>query len=197
MINEYYYYITPTDIKNFNYCKRLVYYDKCLLIPQFLNNDYKVQKGKKLHDKKEIENTYYLRKKLNVIGKKQNVELYSHKYNIKGIVDEILFLSDGTCSPLDYKYARYKDIIYDTIKSQMIMYALMIRETFNVDVKYAYIVFCLSNNFVYKLNISDSLINKVLNNIQEYQDVIKGNYPNKTKYKNRCLDCSYRNICIK
>ena len=28
---------------------------------------------------------------------------------MRGIVDEVLFLDDGTAAPLDFKYAEYKD----------------------------------------------------------------------------------------
>lgn len=196
MVNENYYYITPTDIKNLNYCKRLIYFEKCLLISENLTNNYKVQKGKELHNKKEKENIRYLRKRIDVINKMNNVELYSNKYHFKGIVDEILFFNNGLCSPLDYKYAKYNNVIYDSIKTQMAMYALMIEETFNVKVKDAYIVYCLSNNFLYKLEITKKLINKVLKDIDEYYEIIKGYFPKKAKYSNRCTDCFYRNICI-
>ena len=84
--NEFDYYITPSELIEFNYCKRFTYYMKCLNVPQFEENRFKVQKGKEIHSKKENEKKQYLRKKLGVIDKKINVDLYSEKYKS---VDEI------------------------------------------------------------------------------------------------------------
>lgn len=197
IFDEYTFYINPTDLKQLSYCPRFIYYSKYLNIPEQIQNRYKVQKGRTLHKNKTMYNIDYLRKKLNVISKKINAEVYYHKYQIKGIVDEILFLKDGTCAPLDYKYAKYNNIIYDTYKVQMVLYALMIESTYNVKVNKAYIIFTLSNNFSYELNITNTLKCKVVEDIQSYKNILNGYYPIGTKYKERCKDCFYKNICIK
>ena len=44
--DEFDYYITPSELIEFNYCKRFIYYMKCLNIPQFEEKRFKVQKGK-------------------------------------------------------------------------------------------------------------------------------------------------------
>ena len=85
--NEFQYYITPSDMIEFLYCKRFIYYMKCLGIKQYEDKRYKVEKGRELHRKKENENKDYLRKKLGVVDKKINIDLYSDKYKIKGKVD--------------------------------------------------------------------------------------------------------------
>ena len=41
--NEFNYYITPSDIIEFLYCKRFIYYMKCLGIEQYEEKRYKVQ----------------------------------------------------------------------------------------------------------------------------------------------------------
>ena len=61
--NEFQYYITPPDMIEFLYCKRFIYYMKCLGIKQYEDKRYKVEKGRELHRKKENENKDYLRKK--------------------------------------------------------------------------------------------------------------------------------------
>ncbi len=45
--DEFDYYITPSELIEFNYCKRFIYYMKCLNIPQFEENRFKVQKGER------------------------------------------------------------------------------------------------------------------------------------------------------
>lgn len=51
--DEFEYYITPSDMIEFLYCRRFIYYMKCLSIPQFEENRFKVQKGREVHEKKE------------------------------------------------------------------------------------------------------------------------------------------------
>ena len=53
--DEFDYYITPSELIEFNYCKRFTYYMKCLNVPQFEENRFKVQKGKQIQSKKKKE----------------------------------------------------------------------------------------------------------------------------------------------
>jgi CRISPR-associated exonuclease Cas4 len=92
-------------------------------------------------------------------------------------VDEVLFLDDGTAAPLDYKFAVFKDTVFRTHKYQSALYGLMIADNYGVEVK---------NGFERAI----ALVNDVLEVIQ------KGFYPAATKYKARCVDCTYRNICV-
>lgn len=195
--NEFSSYITPSDIIEFLYCKRFIYYMKCLGIQQYEEKRYKVQKGRDIHEKKERENREYLRKKLGSIDKKINANLYSEKYKIKGIVDEVLTLEDGTMAALDYKFAEFDEIIYSTYKAQILMYSLMISEMYNKEVKKGFLIYCRSKNLIKEIEISNKDLNKLKKDIEEYVLVLGGYYPKATKSKLRCIDCCYRNICIK
>ena len=192
--NEFQYYITPSDMIEFLYCKRFIYYMKCLGIKQYEDKRYKVEKGRELHRKKENENKDYLRKKLGVVDKKINIDLYSDKYKIKGKVDEVLIFDDNTMAPLDYKFAEFNDILYSTYKTQMLMYSLMIEELYNCKVNKAYLVY--SPAHIEEI-ARGSIEGKLKKDISEYTKVIEGYYPKGSKSKARCLDCCYRNICIK
>lgn len=195
--NEFQYYITPSDMIEFLYCKRFIYYMKWLGIKQYEDKRYKVEKGRELHRKKENENKDYLRKKLGVVDKKINIDLYSDKYKIKGKVDEVLIFDDNTMAPLDYKFAEFNDILYSTYKTQMLMYSLMIEELYNCKVNKAYLVYTRSRNMVKEIEINKKDLDKLKKDISEYTKVIEGYYPKGSKSKARCLDCCYRNICIK
>jgi CRISPR-associated exonuclease Cas4 len=170
---------------------------KCLGISQYEEKRFKVQLGRSIHEKKQKENKDYLRTKLNVIKKEINVPLISEKLGIKGIVDEVLTLEDKTMAPLDYKFAEYNDKIYDTYKTQIIMYALMIEEMYGSIVNKGYLVYCRNGHIVKEIEITDKSKDTLKNTIKEYLDVLQGYFPKATKYKSRCIDCCYSNICIK
>lgn len=195
--NEFEYYITPSEIIEFMYCNRFTYFMKCLSIRQYEEKRYKVQKGREVHEQKEVQNRAYLRKKLGAVDKLISVQVYSNQYKLRGIVDEILTLEDGSLAPLDYKFAEYEDIIYDTYKTQIILYGLMVEEMYGKIVNKGYVVYTRSKNQVVEIQISDKEKHEIKNIIRNYLDVINGYYPQKTKYSDRCIDCCYKNICIK
>jgi CRISPR-associated exonuclease Cas4 len=121
----------------------------------------------------------------------------SEKYRIKGEVDEVLDLSDGSKAPLDYKFAEYRDTIYKTHKYQIVFYALLIKETFNTPVNRGFIVYTRSKNRLVEI----SIIEKDFDKLKEYIDEIfeiseKCYYPDVSKNQLKCIDCCYRNICV-
>lgn len=189
--------ITISDVLEYLFCPRFIYYMHCLAIPQHEESRFKVIKGREVHDEKRITNTEYLRKKLGVVKKEINVFIASKNHHIKGIVDEVLFLDDGTAAPFEYKYAEFKDTIFQTYKFQLVLHAMMIKENYNIDVKKGFICFTRSNNHIEEIVFTEKDFKKAIEIIDEILEIIdKGFYPGKSKYKNKCIDCCYANICV-
>jgi len=154
-------------------------------------------KGRDVHDDKQRINPAYLRKKLGCIERESSVYLSSAR-GIRGIVDEILFLNDGSAAPLDYKYAEYKDRTFKNHKYQLTFYAELIREYFQIPVNRGFIVYTRSRNKLIEVPITERMYSELDSIIRNLLDVVqKGVYPKPTKYKARCGDCCYRNICEK
>ncbi|SFL97268.1 CRISPR-associated protein Cas4 [Halanaerobium salsuginis] len=190
--------ITPSVVMEYLYCPRFIYYMLYLKISQNEENRYKVMQGRNAHTRRSIINKDYLRKKIGVEDKIIEQKLYSAKNSIHGIVDEILFLKDGTAASLDYKFSKYKKRTFLTHKYQAAMYGLMIADNYHREVNKAYIVYIRSKNKLIEINLTADLYQKLEKILIEIIKIIqKGIYPAKTKYKNRCFDCTYRNICIK
>ena len=191
-------FVTPSEVIEYLYCPRFIYFMNCLKISQQEDKRYLVQKGRNIHQIKSKINRSYLRKKIGCIDKKIDVYFSSEKLKLVGLVDEVLFFKDGTAAPLDYKYAEYNERVYKTHLVQQTCYALLIEENFQCPVNKAYICYVRSNNFLKELTISKSLKLKTKETINEIFDILNKNYfPGKTKTKSKCLDCTYRNICIK
>ena len=188
--------ITISDVLEYLFCPRFIYYMHCLDIPQHEEKRFKVMKGREVHEEKFITNPDYLRKKLGVIKKEINVFIASKQHHIKGIVDEVLFLDDGTAAPFEYKFAEFKDTIFQTYKYQLVLHAIMIRENYHIDVKRGFLCFTRSYNHIETVEFSEANFERGLEIIHEILEIIdKGFYPNKSKYKNKCIDCCYATIC--
>ncbi len=188
--------ITISDVLEYLFCPRFIYYMHCLDIPQHEEKRFKVMKGREVHEEKMVTNPDYLRKKLGVVKKEINVFIGSKQHHIKGIVDEVLILDDGTAAPFEYKFAEFKDTIFQTYKYQLVLHAIMIRENYHVDVKRGFICFTRSNNHIETIEFTELDFQRGLEIVQEILEIIdKGFYPNKGKYKNKCIDCCYATIC--
>lgn len=188
--------ITPSHIIEHLYCPRYTYFQYVLCIPQYEHKYYKVQKGRSIHERQKQINKEYLRKKIGVV--KKEIEAYLSNDYMRGIVDEVLWLNDGTIAPLDYKYAEYKGIVYETYKTQLQCYAWMIESTYGLKVNRGYLVYTRSNNKLIPLEIPDTQKAKIHQTALSLIEVIdKNRFPKATPYKNRCTKCTFKNICVK
>ena len=189
--------ITISDVLEYLFCPRFIYFMHCLDIPQHEEKRFKVLKGREVHAEKLITNPDYLRKKLGVVKKEMNVFIASKENHIKGIVDEVLFLDDGSAAPFEYKYAEFKDTIFQTHKYQLVLHALMIMENYKKDVNRGYICYTRSNHHIEEVPVTEQDLQRGKEIVQEILEIIeKGYYPDRTKYKNKCIDCCYSTMCV-
>lgn len=189
--------ITVSDVIEYLFCPRFIYFIYCLDIPQHEEKRYKVLKGRTLHETKEKVNKNYIRKKLHCIGRENSVYLASSAHRIRGVVDEVLFLKDGTAAPFDYKFAEYREKVFRTHRYQSALYGIMIRENYGLDVKRGFICYTRSNNHVKEIEFKKKDFKDAVETVDNVLEIIqKGFYPQATKYKAKCVDCCYRNICV-
>lgn len=190
-------YLTPSEVIEHLYCPRFTYFMNCLSIPQHEEQRYKVLKGRELHEERKKINKEYLRKKIGCIRRDFDVYMASPRYCIRGIVDEVLHLVDGTLAPFDYKFAEYKERLFQTYRCQSALYALLIKENYDREVKRGYVCYTRSKHLVKEVEYSDSDFRRAQGLISEVLQIIQtGYYPKRTKYLSRCIDCCYKNICI-
>jgi CRISPR-associated exonuclease Cas4 len=189
--------ITATDILEYLYCPRFSYFELYLKIPEHQEKRFKVQKGRTVHEEKAAINPDYLRKKLGCIERKKAVYLASPQ-GIRGMVDEVLFLKNGTAAPLDFKYAEYKEHTFKNHVYQLVFYARLIQDNFKVPVSRGFIVYTRSNNKLVNVAITEKDYVEIDKHIRSLLRIVhNGVYPNPTSAKARCPDCCYRNICEK
>lgn len=189
--------ITPSEVIEYLYCPRFIYFMNCLNIPQHEELRYKVMKGRTLHEKRARENSEYLRKKIQCTGKEINVYLASPVVRVRGIVDEVLFHTDGSASPLDYKYSEYEEFTFRTYKMQSVIYGMLIREIYKRPVNRGYICYTRGHSTLKEIKYGKDDFNEAQETLDEIFKIIeRGFYPKKSSWRNRCIDCCYKNICV-
>jgi len=189
--------VTATDLLEYLFCPRFTYFEQYLKIPEHQEKRFKVKKGREIHLEKERVNPDYLRKKIGCQKRKTGVYFQS-KSGTRGIVDEVLFLDDGTAAPLDYKYSEYKDKTFINHKFQLTFYGQLIQENLGVPVNRGFIVYTRSKNKLVEAPITEKMYEDLKNHLRQLLAVVqKGKYPEPTRYKARCADCCYGNLCEK
>lgn len=188
--------ITPSEVMEYLYCPRFTYFLNVLKIAQYEEKRYKVLKGRTIHEQRLQQNRQYLRKKIPVVKREQNIYLADPDFGVRGIVDEIYFLDDGSVSPVDYKFTSYNQRAYRTHKIQLTLYALLIEKYYQVTVNSGYIVYIRGGNKTVKIDFTDRLKQEARKVVSEVFSIIRDEKtPKQTKYKTRCPDCTYKNIC--
>lgn len=190
-------FITPSEVMEFLFCPRFVYYMNVLHVQQHEHKRSLVNKGRDVHRLKLVQNKDYLRKKVGAVDKLVDVYLSSQSLKLVGRMDEVLFLDDGSAAPLDYKYAYWENKIYRTLKYQQVLYALLIMENFKLPVNKAFIVYTRTKNHIEEIRITDRMKDKAKQILDEVCQIINLSlYPEAAVRKTKCCDCTYRNICV-
>ncbi len=190
-------YITASDIIEYLFCPRFIFYQNVLKIEQHEHQRFLVNKGRDIHELKMVRNKDYLRKSIGCIEKDIDVYLTSDKLHLVGRMDEVLTLADKSKAPLDYKFAVYEDKLFKTIKTQQIAYALLIEENYQCPVNMAFLVYVRSKNLLKEILITPKDKDNTIKIIKDIFDIInKCHFPPATKNKLKCQDCTYKNLCF-
>jgi CRISPR-associated exonuclease Cas4 len=189
--------ITPSEVIEHIFCPRFTWFMNVQHIAQHEDQRYKVLKGRQVHQRRETENKAYLRRKIGVVKKDIAVYLASPALRVRGIVDEVLWLEDGSMAPLDYKYTEPRDSAFKTHRIQVILYGLLVRDTYRAPVHRGYVAYIRGGSKLLEVAIGEREEAEVTGYINEIFAIINtGRLPRRTTYKARCRDCCYRNICV-
>ena len=189
--------ITPSEVIEHIFCPRFTYFMNVLMIPQFEDRRLKVLRGRAVHKRRETENKAYLRKKIGVVRKELEVYLASPGLGVRGVVDEVLWLKDGTMTPLDYKYTVYREHAFKTHQLQVTLYGLLVREIYEQPVTRGYVAYIRGGSRLIEVPLDEKKEAFARRIVQEVFEVIQtGRLPKRTPSKIRCVDCCYKNICV-
>jgi len=188
-------YLTATDLMNYHYCQRILYFVHTLKKPQFTT--------KKEYKGREKENVFQSNAKRTKVVKSYprlpkvfKVQLVSENLGIKTIADCIMIdRENNEAYPIQAKFSFTPKKIYRGQKAQLFMEALLIEEQLDYKVPYGFIKFLRSGDLI-KIDISEKDKLGVMSTFGEIFKIMSSEaLPNRTKYKKRCQDCCFKKIC--
>jgi len=189
--------LTPSEVIEHVFCPRFTWFMNVQHIAQQEDKRFKVLKGREVHARRETENKKYLRRKIGVVKKASEVYLASPKVRVRGVVDEVLWLSDGSMAPLDYKFTEQRPQAFKTHRIQVLLYAMLIRETYPAAVHRGFVAYIRGGHKLLEVEVTEKAVAEVTALLDEMFDIIRtGRLPKRTSHRVRCRDCCYRNICV-
>lgn len=187
---------TVTDLKNYIYCPRIIYFKNLHQFSEPLENNSLVKEGSNFH-KKRFKYQNYIKKIFKEYeSNKKEVKIYDEDIDICGIVDEIFFSTKETI-PVEYKFSEYMGEIHETHLIQLTLYALLIKRNYNVTVLKGYIVYTRGAIKCIEVVFEKEDFANCLENINMMKKIFLGQYiPNLNLNIEKCNSCYFKKICI-
>jgi CRISPR-associated exonuclease Cas4 len=185
-----------TDLKQWTYCPRILYYYMCL--PKVRPTTYKMEAGIEAGQDEEGRE---IRRSLRVYGLREgrrefNVPLESERYGLRGKADMVIWLEhptpDSEVIPVDYKLSE-KD--GDHFKLQLMAYGLLLEESSGIPARRAFL-YEIPTRKVIEVRLDKRLREKLITALEMmhrmlYTEVM----PDPTPQSNKCLACEFRRFC--
>ena len=187
--------LTATDLMKYVYCPRIIYFIYILKRSQMVTK--KEEKGiQKESDFQRKGKRTKVVKNYPKLPKMMKVSLTSENLGIKTIADSIMINErEKEAYPIQAKYAYPPRSIYKTYKLQLAMEAMIIEERMGYNVPYGFIKFLRSGELI-KVMLHDSLKLEVMKSFGKIGKILSSEtIPRRTKYRKRCTDCCFKNIC--
>lgn len=186
-------FLTVTDLKQYSYCPRIIFYERCL--PHVRPRTYKMDAGRDAHEDEQKRAVRRTLSKYEVDGKGErlfDVRLVSTSLQLVGLVDEVVSTETGEIFPVDYKLAKK---VSPNHRLQLTAYSLLLEEAFGISVARGFIYLILSRNTV-EINITDQQREQVKTLLREMQNMIEAEQmPPPTTKISRCANCEFRRFC--
>lgn len=189
--------LTPSEVLEHIYCPRFTWFMAVQQIPQHEEARFKVRKGREVHQRRATENREYLRRKIGAIKREIEVYLAAPSLRLRGIVDEVLWLKDGTLAPLDYKYTEARDQVFKTHETQVTLYGMLIEAVYQQPVQRGYVAYVRDGSQLQEVAITEAAKQEMRCLVERIFAIIRtGRLPARTPSRLRCEDCCYKNICV-
>ncbi|MGB9806690.1 MAG: CRISPR-associated protein Cas4 [Thermoproteota archaeon] len=185
-------FITPTDVKRFVYCPKIIYISKVLHLEERVT-DY-MQYGKEKHDKTIISPLIASLKVKKVL---EDVEMESSGLRVRGKVDYVLITKFNEYIPAEIKWAETFQSIKRDHALQIATYALLIEENFSTVVKRG-AVYYLRSKKAMVASISNELKKEAKDLIKKIHKIIEEETePDVRVAKEKCKNCGFKNYCLR
>jgi CRISPR-associated exonuclease Cas4 len=184
-----------TDLKQWIYCRRILYYLTCL--PDVRPTTYLMEVGRQ---EGELEESRELRRAFSRYGlengrKEFRLHLSSARLGLRGVVDMVIWLDEEQppeVIPVDFKFSR---TVGAHVQLQLAAYALLLEEASGRPARRGFI-YQIPLRKAVEVSFSAALRRKLEKTLHEMRQVMQGEQlpPPARKYA-QCVVCEFRRFC--
>jgi len=189
---------TVTDLKQFAYCRRVVFYTYCL--PLVRPVTFKMERGAAAHQAALPKER---RRSLRAYGLSRgeryfDVQVESPALGLSGRVDLVIETDDNPTGakeliPVEYKHSRRKTGMH--WKRQLAAYALLLEDVWGMPVQRGF-VYHLPLRRATEVAISERLRESVREMVAQMQAMVERQaMPEPPKSRRQCVECEFRRFC--
>jgi CRISPR-associated exonuclease Cas4 len=189
---------TVTDVKQYAYCPRIVFYHGCL--PDIRPVTSKMEAGAESGQAEEIRE---LRRSLRPYGLRRgerhvDVSLVSERLGLSGRVDLVIDTDDNPAGqrelvPVDFKLSTGR--MGDNLRLQLCAYGVMLEEEWSVPVHRGFVYHILARRAV-MVPLSQQLRTRLEAALADMHAIVgQERMPEPTRQRNRCRVCEFRLFC--
>lgn len=187
-----------TDLKQYGYCPRIVYYHHCL--PDVRPTTYKMEAGESAGRSEEEREA---RRSLRPYGlrrgeRRTDVYLCSEQWGLRGRADLVVDTDDNPAAeremiPVDFKLSPGRMGL--NLRLQLVGYGVMIEEQWEVPCRRGFVYFIHKRNAVEVPFTRDlrNRLDKALSGMREIAE--RELMPSPTRHRSRCECCEFRRFC--
>jgi CRISPR-associated exonuclease Cas4 len=187
---------TVTDLKQYTYCPRVVFYTYCL--PLLRPTTYKMEAGIAAHERAEKRER---RRTLAAYGLEEgkrhfDVEVASQELGLRGRVDVAIEVGEGEereWVPVDYKQTTRRTGQH--IRRQLAAYGLMLEETRGGTARRGF-VYSLVTRKTEEIALTEQLRGEVRGVVGAMREMVEREaMPGPPRSRRPCVNCEFRRFC--
>ena len=178
---------TCEDIRQFYYCKRIIYYR--YVLKARVQPTYKMKKGQDKHSE------YVSREDLQGKNLFKGIRLESQELGLRGEID-LVQIDANDAKIIELKHGKVKKRnMFDSHKAQLAAQAMLIEKVMGLKVKSIEVLDIVDNsrNEIRITEYHREMVSKALNEMRKI--VLEEIFPDPPENRGKCVDCEYRRFC--
>lgn len=181
-----------SDLKQYFYCPRIIYYTYCLPVPRPVTHPMEI--GAVEH---EVISVFERRRSLRQYGLNQgerrfHVSLQAPNLGLTGVLDMIITTQENAF-PVEIKHTSQR--VNMNAKCQLAAYAMMLEECSGKTVEYGFIYRIIKQS-ISAVPISPSLRQKIRKAIADMRElIIHEIMPEPPRQRGKCIECEFKRYC--
>ena len=187
------FYFTVTDIKQYRYCPRIIYFTYVQPVPRRVTK--LMNFGKERHVETERLEPRRVVKKYGLEGGKKifREHFKSEKLCLTGKLDLSIHTPEAVY-PVEFKFTLEKEPRSNYI-SQLAAYALLLEEKYGKKIERGFF-YLIPQKRILPVMIKEKDKEKVTESIEKMKDIIaREHFPPPAKGEGKCTDCEWKNFC--